>query len=120
MTQESNSNRNISRTMGIAMWIIGSVVLVTYSLALAGQFQVALNSGAVDSFGLFGNLALTSLRVVRAVAFDHAVALSVVRDILILFSAFIVILIGVVFVARQAKGVTPYKQGFSARPTGDR
>ena len=119
MTQERNSNRNVSRTVGIALWIIGSVVLVTYSVALAGQFQVALNNGAVDSFGFFGNFALASLHVVHAVAFDHGVALSFVRDLLILFSAFIVILMGAAFVARQAKGVTPYGQGSSARPKGD-
>ena len=102
------------------MLIAGSAVLVAYSAVIAWQFHAALDSNVVDSLGLFGSVGLASLHVVRAVALDHAAVLSVVRHILILFSAFLVMLVGIALLARRATGVNaPGRRNLSSPPKGD-
>lgn len=105
MMRNQNSTRNFTSFVGTAMLIIGSAVLVAYSAAIAWKFHAALSSRGIDSFGLFGSLGLASLHAARAVAFDHAGLLSVVHHILILFSALLVMLIGIVLLPRHASGV---------------
>jgi amino acid permease len=120
MTRTQNSKRNFRSFAGTAMFIVGAAVLVAYSVAIAWQFHAALDRSAVDSLGLFGSVGLASLHVVRAVALDHAAVLSVVRHILILFSAFLVMLVGIALLARRARGVNaPGGRSFSAPPRGD-
>jgi hypothetical protein len=120
MTQEQTSKRNIRGIVGAALLIVGSMVLVAYSVAVSWQFHAALNSAASDSLGFFGSVGLASLHAVRIVAFDHAVLLSVARRILVLCSALIVTLIGVALLPKHAKGVTaPGTRGASALRKGD-
>jgi hypothetical protein len=120
MTRTQNSKRNFSGFVGTAMLIIGSAVLLAYSAAIAWHLHAELNSSAVDSLGLFGSVGLASLRVVRAVALDHAVVLLVVHHILILFFAFLVMLIGIALLPRRAAGVNaPGRRNLSAPPKGD-
>jgi hypothetical protein len=104
MTHEPTSRGNIRSTVGTALLLMGSTVLVAYSLALAWQFQAALNSTAMDSLGCFGSIGLASLHAVRIVALDHAVLLSVVYRILVLCSALIVTLIGIAVRPKRATG----------------
>jgi len=102
------------------MLIAGSTVLVAYSAAITWQLHAALNSSAADALGLFGSVGLASLHVVRAVALDHAAVLSVLHHILILFSAFLVMLIGIALLARRSTSVNaPGKRRSSAPPRGD-
>lgn len=120
MTRTRNSKHNFRGFVGTAMLIIGSAVMVIYSAALAWQFHAALSSTAVDSLGLFGSLGLASLRAARAVAFDHAVLLSVVHHILILFSALLVMLIGIALLPRRASGLNaPGRRTVPAPLKGD-
>jgi hypothetical protein len=103
MTQETNTGRNIRGTVGIALLLIGSAVLVGYSGALAWQFQGALDSATLDSLGFFGSIGLASLHAVRIVALDHAVLLSVLHRMLVLCSALIVTLIGIALLPRRGR-----------------
>ncbi len=120
MTQEPSSKRNIRGTVGTALLLIGSTVLVAYSAALAWQFQAALNSTDMDSLGCFGRIGLASLHAVRIVALDHAVLLSVVYRILVLCSALIVTLIGIALLSKRGRDATLRgKRDVSARPKGD-
>jgi hypothetical protein len=120
MTQQPTSARNIRSKVGIGLLIIGSAVLVTYSAALAWQFQAALNSTAVNSLGCFGSIGLASLRAVRIVALDHRVLLSVLHRILVSCSALIVTLIGITLLRKRTAGATLRGRGDgSARPKGD-
>jgi len=120
MTQKPTSRRNIRNTVGTALLLIGSTVLVAYSAALAWQFQSALDSATLDSLGFFGSIGLASLHAVRVVALDHAVLLSVVYRILVLCSALIVTLIGVALLSKRGTDATLRgKRDVSARPKGD-
>jgi len=120
MTRNQTSNRNRRSLVGIAMLIIGSAVLVTYSAALAWQFHAALNSAAVDSLGFLGSIGLASLHAFRIVALDHAVLLSVVHRILVLCSALIVTLIGIALLPKRATAATASgRRDGSALPKGD-
>jgi hypothetical protein len=103
MTYEPTSRGGIRSTAGTALLLMGSTVLVAYSLALAWQFQAALSSTAMDSLGCFGSIGLASLHAVRIVALDHAVLLSVVYRILVLCSALIVTLIGIAVRPRRGR-----------------
>jgi hypothetical protein len=120
MTQIQNSNRNFRSLVGTAMLIIGSMVLLTYSAVMAWQFHAALDSTAVDSLGFFGTVGFASLRVVRAVTVDHAAVLSVLRHILVLFSAFLVTLAGIALLPRRPSGVNASgRPKFPAPPRGE-
>jgi len=103
MTQETTTGGNIRGTVGTALLLIGSAVLVGYSAALAWQFQAALDSATLDSLGFFGSIGLASLHAVRIVALDHAVLLSVLQRILVLCSALIVTLIGIALLPRRGR-----------------
>ena len=120
MTQEQHSNRKLRGVVGTAILIMGSAVFATYSAVMAWQLQTALDTTAMDSLGCFGALALASLHLVRAVALDHAAVLSVVHHILILFSAFVVMLAGIALLPRRASSATaPGGRSFSAPTKGD-
>jgi hypothetical protein len=103
MTQETTTGRSIRGTVGTALLLIGSAVLVGYSGALAWQFQAALDSTTLDSLGFFGSIGLASLHAVRIVALDHAVLLSVLHRMLVLCSALIVTLIGIALLPRRGR-----------------
>ena len=119
MTRIQTSKRNFGGTVGATLLIIGSTVLVGYSAILAWQFQAALSSTAVDSLGFFGSVGLASLHAIRVVALDHAAVLSVVHHILILFFAFLVMLVGIALLPRRAAGVNaPGNRNLSAPPRG--
>jgi len=120
MTQKPTSRRNISSTVGTALLVIGSAVLVGYSAALVWQFQAALDSATLDSLGFFGSIGLASLRAVRIVALDHAVLLSMLHRILVLCSALIVTLIGIALLPKRGTGaVSPGKRGVPPMRKGD-
>jgi hypothetical protein len=110
MTRIQTSKRNLSRTVGASLLIIGSTALVGYSAILAWQFQAALNSTAIDSLGFFGSVGLASLRAIRVVALDHAAVLSVVHRILVLCSALIVMLTGIALLSKRGTGVAAPRQ----------
>jgi hypothetical protein len=119
MTQIKNSNRNFRTLAATAMLIIGSAVQITYSGALAWQFHATLSSTAADCLGLLGNVGLASLRVVHTVTLDHAAVLSVLRHILILFSAFLVMLAGIALLPKRASNVSaPAGRNLSAPARG--
>ena len=105
MTQIQNSKRSFRSFLAATMLTVGSGVLLTYSVLMAWQFHSALDSGAVDSLGWVGSIGFASLRVVRAVTLGHAVVLSTLRHILVLFSAFVVTLAGIALLPRRASGV---------------
>ena len=118
MTQSHHPKLNFSRLAAAAMLIAGSGILATYSATIAWHLLSVINAGG--SLGLLGNLGLASLHAVRALAFDHAVALSVVRHVLILFSAFLVMLVGIALMPRRTVGVTaPATGNWSAPRKGE-
>ena len=119
MTQETTTGRNIRGTLGSALLVIGSTVLVGYSAALMWQFQAALDSATLDSLGFLGSIGLASLHAVRIVVLDHAVVLSVVHRILVLCSALIVTLIGIALLPKRGTGATLPGERDMPLPKGD-
>ena len=119
MTQKTTSRRNIRGTVGTALLVIGSTVLVGYSAALAWQFRAALDGTVADLLGFFGSIGLASLRAVRIVALDQTVLLSVVQRILVLCSALIVTLIGIALLPKRGTGATFPGKRDTSLPKGD-
>jgi len=98
------------------MLIVGSVVLVTYSAAIAWQFHTA--SASADSLGSWVSIGFASLHAFRLVMLDHPALLSVVHRMLVLCSALITTLIGMALLPkRSARATAP--GAVSAPPKGD-
>lgn len=120
MTRKRTSQRNVRSIIGATLLIVGSTVLVAYSITLAWQFSASLNSMASDSLGFLGTIGLASLHAVRIVAQDHAVLLSVATRILVPCSALIVALIGLALLPKRVRVVTaPARDAVPALPEGD-
>jgi hypothetical protein len=120
MTQNQTSGSNLSGRVGTSLFLFGSTILVIYSAALAWQFQVALDSTAIESLGYFGSIGLASLHAVRIAVLDHAALLSVLPRILVLCSTLIVTLIGIALMPKRARGTNAPSAGDgSALPEGD-
>jgi hypothetical protein len=120
MTRIHTTQRNIRGKVGATLLIVGTTVLLAYSSALAWQFRAALNGADTDSLGFFGSVGLASLHAVRILAFDHSVLLSVMHRILVLCSALIMTLIGIVLVPKRSRGaIAPGTRVASAPPEGD-
>ena len=116
---EKTRDPNRRSQVGTALFIAGSTVLITYSLALAWQFQTALASTAIDSLGFFGSLGLASLHIVRIAMLDHAAMLSILLRTLVLCSAFIVMLIGIILLPKRGVGSSaPGKRALPSWPKG--
>jgi len=88
------SGRNLTNRIGLTLVGTGSTVLVAYTAALAWQFHAALNASALDALGSFASVGLASLHALQVVALDHAVLLSAVHRILVLCSAFALVVVG--------------------------
>ena len=102
------------------MVLAGSAVMVAYSAAIAWRLHMLLNSEALDSLGLLGSLGLASLHAVRAMALDHSIVLSLALHVLILFSAFLVMLVGIALMPRGTAGViVPGEHNLPAPRKGD-
>jgi hypothetical protein len=118
MIRNEDPDRNLRSFVGTAMLIVGSAVLVAYSIAIAWQFYGA--SGSAESLGCLGSIGLASLHAFRLITLDHAALLSVVHRLLVLCSALIVSLIGVALLPKRRAGATaPGRRGVSAQPKGD-
>ena len=109
------SGRNLTNRIGLTLAGMGSTVLVAYSAVLAWQFQAALNASALDAIGSFASVGLASLRALQVVALDHAVLLSVVHRILVLCSAFVLVVVG----AMLARSPAARKLASPVSPEGE-
>lgn len=102
MSRKQTSNHNFCEVMGFALLAIGMAVLVSYSAALAWQFQEALDSASADSLGFLGSIGLASLHAFRLVVLDHAALLSVAHRMLVLCSALLMTLIGMALLSKRS------------------
>jgi hypothetical protein len=120
MNRNQTSKRSLSEAVGFTLLAIGTAVLVSYSVALAWQFHVALDSASADSLGFLGSIGLTSLHAFRLVMLDHTALLSMVYRILVLCSALIMTLIGMALLPKRGIRSTAHgRRSLSSPPRGD-
>ena len=110
-----DSEPNLTNRIGLTLVGMGSTVLVAYSAVLAWQFHAALNASGLDAIGSFASVGLASLRALQVVALDHAVLLSVVHRILVLCSAFVLVVVG----AMLARSPAARKLASPVSPEGE-
>ncbi len=114
------SGRNLTNRIGLTLVGMGSTVLVAYSAVLAWQFHAALNASALDALGSFASMGLASLRALQVVALDHTALLSVVHRILVLCSAFVLVVVGAMLArSRSSRLPAASKSASPVSPEGE-
>jgi hypothetical protein len=107
------SIRNIS---GMALVGVGSAVLILY----AGVFVWRLAGTLLLSTSVDAGLGMASLRAVQALAFDQGLFFAIALQILVLFSALAMTLMGIALLHQRTTGLTtPGMPSLSALPKGD-
>jgi hypothetical protein len=94
MAGHENSNGNRKGRTGVALLLLGSLVMLGKLGLLAVQLPCLRASFGVDVFGPRVALGLTLLRLIQTVAFDHAALFSFVSALLVLFFALVAIVVG--------------------------
>lgn len=102
MPGKTASTQRIRAISGVALIAFGSMVWLAYAGFFAQQLVGALN----NPLGFSTSLGLASLHTLQALAFDHAALFPVAHRILVLFSAFLVTLIGMAVLPRRGTGAT--------------
>jgi hypothetical protein len=98
--QEARSNR--AAIIGRVFLALGSLTLIVCAAALAWQFHTAFSASMVDSLGFFPNLGMATFRLFRVVAFDHSALFSVGYRMLVIFSAFALLVLGAVLMRKSS------------------
>jgi len=95
---------------------VGSAVLILYAGLLVWRLAgTLLLSTSVDA-----GLAMASLRVLQALAFDQGLFFAIALRMLVLFSALAMTLIGIALLYKRTTGLTtPGIPSLSALPKGD-
>jgi hypothetical protein len=100
--------RKVSQTIklqsivGVSLLVAGLAIMLAYSGVLGLPLNAFFNSSPADSLDSCVGLGLASLHLVQSVAFNHGVLLSFVRKMLVLFSAFAVIVAGLALLQNRA------------------
>lgn len=102
MPQKTAANRKMRSISGATLIAVSSAVWLAY----AGLFALQLEGALSNPLGLSTSLGLASLHTLQALAFDHAALFPVAQRILVLFSAFLVTLIGMAVLPRGGPGAT--------------
>jgi hypothetical protein len=114
------SNGKAKQILGGALLAIGTGVLLVRTSSFALQACNLLRASALDTAGAVGGIGLAVLHGLQIVAFDHAILFSVVSNILVLFSALVVIAAGITLLRRQfAKALAEHQLSSPESSTGD-
>jgi hypothetical protein len=98
----SGQTRNGKRIIGAVLLVAGSIVMLAYLSILGLQVQDFLNASPIGLMGSSVGFGLTSLRLISHLAFDHGAVYSLAYKMLVLFSAFAVILAGLALLQNRA------------------
>jgi hypothetical protein len=101
MAGHENSNGNRKARTGVALLLLGSLVMLGKLGLLAVQLPCLMASLGVDVFGPRVALGLTLLRLIQTVAFDHAALFSFVSALLVLFFALVAIVVGLALMRKR-------------------
>ena len=102
-------------TSGILLLALGTAIMLAYF----GTFGWRL-IGTCSPGSLYTALGMASLHVFQVIAFDHSPFFPIALQMLVLFSAFTMTLIGIALLSKRAiDAAAPGMRPFSALPKGD-
>jgi hypothetical protein len=107
MRGRENLNRNLRARAGVALLVLGSLLMLAKLGLLAVRFPELLATMGIDTLGVHVALGLTLLKVFRTIAFDHAAIFSVVCGILVLFFALVAIVAGLMLLRKGTVEAAP-------------
>ena len=92
----------LKSTVGVSLVVAGLAIMLAYSGLLGFELKAVFNNSPADLLDSCVGLGLTSLHLVQSIAFNQGVLLSFVRKMLVLFSAFAVIVAGLALLQNRA------------------
>ncbi len=104
MLKQSSSKFNLKQFGGVVLVIVGASALLAYGSISVHYFGMALNTPGAEAVGHCAALGLAALRIVRVLAFDHALLFSMVSHILVLFPSLVVFGAGLMLLAKRSTG----------------
>ena len=111
------SNGKAQQILGGALFAIGTGVLLVRTSSLALHARNLLRAPALDTAGALGEISLAVLRGLQMVAFDHAILFAVASNILVLFSALVVIAAGITLLRKRLAQALAASQFCSPEPS---
>jgi len=114
-------NRKATQLLGAALLATGTGVLLDRASSLLLQDCTLLRASATDAVGTLGEVALAVLRGLQIAAFDHTILSSALSNILVLFSALVVIATGITLLRKPfAKALALNRLSSPGSSTGDK
>ena len=101
-TTRTSQAVNSKRIIGLALMIVGSIVMLAYVGMLALQVRAFLNASPADLLGSGIGLGLASVRLIPSLAFNHGAVFSWLGKMLVLFSALVVIVAGLALLQNRS------------------
>jgi hypothetical protein len=101
-TTRTSQAVNSKRIIGLALLIVGSIVMLAYVGILALQVRAFLNASPSDLLGSGIGLGLASVRLIPSLAFNHGAVFSWLGKMLVLFSALVVIVAGLALLQNRS------------------
>jgi hypothetical protein len=110
MATRQASNGRLKSIVGGALLAIGSCVLLFDAGSLALQARHLLSASGAEAIGVLAAAGLALLHTLQAAAFDCSILLSVVSNMLILFSAFVIVATGMALLRKQLANALAQQQ----------
>ena len=111
------SNGKAQQILGGALFAIGTGVLLVRTSSLAFHARNLLRAPALDTAGALGEISLAVFHGLQMVAFDHAILFAVASNILVLFSALVVIAAGITLLRKRLAQALAASQFCSPEPS---
>jgi hypothetical protein len=108
MLKHSSAKINQKQFGGAALVLAGTSALVAYGSISMHYWGMALDTPGAEAVGQCAALGLTLLRIVRVLAFDHSLLLSMASPILVLFPSLAVFGAGLMLLAKRTTGRLAY------------
>jgi hypothetical protein len=105
--QRPASASRLKSTTGGVLLVLGSLLTLFHLNSLMLQFQPLFSNPLADTLDSSARLGITLLHAVQTAVFDHALLFSMASNILVLFSAFTITLVGVVLRNRANRPTAP-------------
>ena len=101
-TTRTSGAVNSKRIIGLALMIVGSIVMLAYVGILALQVRAFLNASPTDLLGSGIGLGLASVRLIPSLAFNHGALFSWLGKMLVSFSALGAIVAGLALLQNRS------------------
>jgi hypothetical protein len=105
-TTRTSQTVNSKSITGLALMIVGSIVMLAYVGMLALQVRAFLNASPTDLLGSGIGLGLASVRLIPSLAFNHGALFSWLGKMLVSFSALVVIVAGLALLQNRSGSKT--------------